>query len=102
MMNETRSAKDPDFQWQHGAQDGTPNPFHVAITDRDGVTGVVMVDQVTSIDFQARKVKGIGRASPAVLDEVLSLLAACMYIRVQQKHPSKRRRSGWTFLRFRT
>jgi mRNA interferase MazF len=54
-------------------------PFHVAITDSDSVTGVVMVDQVKSIDFQARKVKKIGRASPALLDEVLSLLDACIY-----------------------
>ncbi len=54
-------------------------PFHVAITGSDSVTGVVMVDQVKSIDFQARKVKKIGRASPALLDEVLSLLDACIY-----------------------
>ena len=54
-------------------------PFHVTITGNDSVTGVVMVDQVKSIDFQARKVKKIGRASPALLDEVLSLLDACIY-----------------------
>lgn len=54
-------------------------PFHVAITGSDSVTGVVMVDQVKSIDFQARNVKKIGRASPALLDEVLALLDACIY-----------------------
>ena len=43
------------------------------------VTGVVMVDQVKSIDFRARKVKKIDRAAPALLDEVLSLLDACIY-----------------------
>ena len=54
-------------------------PFHVTITGRDSVTGVVMVDQVKSIDFRARRVKKIGQAAPALLDEVLSLLDACIY-----------------------
>jgi mRNA interferase MazF len=54
-------------------------PFHVAIAGSESVTGVVMVDQVKSIDFRARKVKKIGGASPALLDEVLSLLDACIY-----------------------
>ena len=54
-------------------------PFHVPITGTETVTGVVMVDQVKSIDFRARKVKKIGRAAPALLDEVLSLLDACIY-----------------------
>ena len=54
-------------------------PFHVSITGTGSVTGVVMVDQVKSIDFRARKVKKIGRAAPALLDEVLSLLDACIY-----------------------
>ena len=54
-------------------------PFHVAIMGSESVTGVVMVDQVKSIDFRARKVKKIGRSAPALLDEVLSLLDACIY-----------------------
>ena len=54
-------------------------PFHVAITGSESVTGVVMVDQVKSVDFRARRAKKIGRAAPALLDEVLSLLDACIY-----------------------
>jgi len=54
-------------------------PFHVAIPDQTDVTGVVMVEQVKSIDFRARKVKRIARAGRDVLDEVLSLLDACIY-----------------------
>ena len=54
-------------------------PFHVSIPDDGDVTGVVMVEQVKSIDFRARSVKHIGPAPPAVLDEVLSLLDACIY-----------------------
>ena len=53
--------------------------FHVAITGNPDVRGFVMVEQVKSIDFRARKAKLIGRASGDVLDEVLSLLDACIY-----------------------
>lgn len=49
------------------------------ISNDTDVTGVVMVEQVKSIDFRARKVKNLSRAAPDVLDEVLSLLDACMY-----------------------
>jgi mRNA interferase MazF len=54
-------------------------PFHVAIVDDPNVTGFVMVEQVKSIDFHARKATRIGRASNAMLEEVLSILDACIY-----------------------
>jgi len=54
-------------------------PFHVAIVDDPEVTGFVMVEQVKSIDFTARKVKRIGKASERLLEEVLSILDACIY-----------------------
>ena len=54
-------------------------PFHVAIPDDCDVTGVVMVEQVKSIDFRARSAKRVGPAPGAVLEEVLSLLDACIY-----------------------
>jgi len=54
-------------------------PFHVAVVNDPNVTGFVMVEQVKSIDFCARKAKRIGRASDSVLDEVLSILDACIY-----------------------
>jgi len=38
-----------------------------------------MIEQVKSIDFRARKAKHIGKASDDVLDEVLSILDACIY-----------------------
>jgi mRNA-degrading endonuclease toxin of MazEF toxin-antitoxin module len=38
-----------------------------------------MVEQVKSIDFRARNARRIGRASDAVLEEVLSVLDACVY-----------------------
>lgn len=55
------------------------HPFHVGIAGEEKVTGVVMVEQVKSIDFRARKVRRISQAKPALLDEVLSILDACIY-----------------------
>jgi mRNA interferase MazF len=54
-------------------------PFHVAVTGGSNVTGFVMVEQLKSIDFRARSAKRIGRASDGVLEEVLSILDACIY-----------------------
>lgn len=54
-------------------------PFHVSIPDGQAVTGVVMVEQVKSLDFRSRNVKRIGTAPEPVLEEVLSILDACIY-----------------------
>lgn len=54
-------------------------PFHVAVVGDPAVHGFVMVEQVKSIDFRARSAKRVGKASEAVLDEVLALLDACVY-----------------------
>jgi mRNA interferase MazF len=54
-------------------------PFHVSIPDGESVTGVVMVEQVKSLDFRSRNVKRIGTAPEPVLEAVLSILDACIY-----------------------
>jgi len=54
-------------------------PFHVSIPTDQDVTGVIMVEQVKSIDFRSRKAKYIGKAPDAILQEVLSILDACIY-----------------------
>ena len=54
-------------------------PFHVPIPAGEGVTGFIMVEQVMSIDFRSRKARRLGKASTATLDEVLSILDACIY-----------------------
>jgi mRNA interferase MazF len=41
--------------------------------------GFVMVEQVKSVDFRARKAKHIEQAPRQVLEESLSLLDACVY-----------------------
>lgn len=54
-------------------------PFHVPIPENEQVTGVVMVEQVKSIDYRARAVKRIGAAPEAVVEEALAILDACIY-----------------------
>ena len=54
-------------------------PFHVSIPEGQDVDGAVMVEQVKSVDFRARGVKRIGIAPESVLQEVLSILDACIY-----------------------
>jgi mRNA interferase MazF len=54
-------------------------PFHVSIPEGLDVAGVVMVEQIRPLDFQARGVKHLGPAPERVLDEVLSILDACVY-----------------------
>ena len=43
------------------------------------MTGFVMVEQVRSLDFGARKAKRIERVPEGVLDEALSILDAVIY-----------------------
>jgi mRNA interferase MazF len=54
-------------------------PFHVPVPEGAGVTGVVMAEQVRSLDFRARAAKPIGQAPESLLDEVLTILDACLY-----------------------
>lgn len=54
-------------------------PFHLPVPAGCDVAGVVMVEQVKSIDFRARKVSHVGRAPEPLLQEVLALLDACLY-----------------------
>ncbi len=54
-------------------------PFHVPVLKDQSLTGFVMVEQIKSIDYRARKAKFIGKASDELLDTVLSILDACIY-----------------------
>ena len=54
-------------------------PFHVLVPEGEAVTGVIMVEQVKSIDFVSRSAKFIGKAPEPILQEVLSILDACIY-----------------------
>ena len=55
------------------------HPFHVPIPAGEKLTGFVMVEQVKSVDFRSRKAKRLGGSPVALLEEVLSILDACIY-----------------------
>jgi mRNA interferase MazF len=54
-------------------------PFHVALPEDSSVTGFAMVEQVKAIGFRARRARFLEKVPAQVLNEVLSLLDACIY-----------------------
>ena len=54
-------------------------PFHVAVPAESSFTGSIMVEQIKSVDCVSRRVKFVEKAPGSVLDEVLSILDACLY-----------------------
>ena len=49
-------------------------PFEVTIAGEHAVTGVILADQVKSIDWRARRAKVVDRLGPDVVAKTLSLL----------------------------
>jgi mRNA interferase MazF len=49
-------------------------PFEVALPERAKVTGVILADQVKSIDWRARRAKLAGRLGTDVMTRTLALL----------------------------
>ena len=54
-------------------------PFHVPIPEESKLTGFIMVEQVKSVDFTARRAKRIERGDDGLLADVLAILDACIY-----------------------
>ena len=54
-------------------------PFHVPVPENSSLTGVIMVEQIKSINFRTRRAKRIECASDELLANVLSILDACIY-----------------------
>ena len=54
-------------------------PFHVPISKDSKLTGFIMVEQVKSVDFRARRAQRIEYVNDELLSEVLSILDACLY-----------------------
>ena len=52
-------------------------PFHLTVPSSSKLTGYVMVDQIKSVDFRARKAKFIETAPKELLDDVLEVLDVC-------------------------
>ncbi len=53
-------------------------PFHLPIPSTSTLTGFVMVEQVKSLDYSARKVKFVEKATPQLLADTLSIIDACI------------------------
>lgn len=51
-------------------------PFEVAVPPRFGVEGVVLADQVKSLDWRARRAERIAALPPAAVREILAKLGA--------------------------
>ena len=51
-------------------------PFEVSLPEGFGVTGVILADQVRSLDWKSRNAEFIGKLDDSVLWEVLSKLTA--------------------------
>ena len=50
-------------------------PFEVAVPAGRGATGVILADQLKSIDWKARRAERLGRCTDTVLEEVRAKLA---------------------------
>jgi mRNA interferase MazF len=52
-------------------------PFHLPIPSSSSLTGFVMVDQVKSIDYAARKARFIEKATVELVEDALEVLEIC-------------------------
>jgi mRNA interferase MazF len=53
-------------------------PFHLVVPAGAKVSGFVMVEQVKSVDYVARKAKFIQKAPSEIIEDALSILDACL------------------------
>ena len=53
-------------------------PFEVAVRGVDQMAGVILVDQLRSLDWRARRAKPAGKAPVHVMAEVLAKLRALL------------------------
>lgn len=53
-------------------------PFHLAIPASSSLTGFIMVEQVKSVDFNARNAKFVEKAATELLDDVLAVIDVCV------------------------
>lgn len=54
-------------------------PLHVKLPESCELSGVVMADQMKSVDFVSRRAKFIEKAPDTILNEVLAILDAILY-----------------------
>jgi len=53
-------------------------PFHLAVPAGSSLTGLVMTEQVKSIDFNARGAKFVENAAALFVEDVIAIVEACI------------------------
>jgi mRNA interferase MazF len=53
-------------------------PFHLPVPNTSSLTGFVMVKQVKSVDFNARKAKFVEKAPAQVVEDILAIVDVCI------------------------
>ena len=53
-------------------------PFHLPVPSSSSLTGVVMVEQVKSVDFKTRKAKFVEKAPTQLVEDVLAIVDVCL------------------------
>ncbi len=53
-------------------------PFHLPVSNSSSLTGFVMVEQVKSVDFNARKAKFVDKAASQFVEDVVALVDVCI------------------------
>jgi mRNA interferase MazF len=54
-------------------------PFHIPVSHSSRITGFVMVDQLKSVDYSARKIQFIEKARSEITEKVFAVLDAIVY-----------------------
>lgn len=53
-------------------------PFHLPVPSSSSLTGFVMIEQVKSVDYNARKVKFVEKAPIELIEDVIALIDVCI------------------------
>ena len=53
-------------------------PFHLPVPASSSLTGFVMVEQVKSVDYNARKAKFVEKASSQLVEDVIAIVDVCI------------------------
>lgn len=53
-------------------------PFHLTVPSSSSLTGFIMVEQVKSVDYNARKAKFVEKAPSQLVEDVIALIDVCI------------------------
>lgn len=53
-------------------------PFHLPVPSSSSLTGFVMVEQVKSVDYRARKATFVEKAPPQLVEDVIAVVDICI------------------------